>query len=333
MYSPGMVVDARREAARHWLGYGRWTAPYWFIGMEPGGEDNHASYESWLGLGGGGLIDCLAHHEDSNRRAGYAVTQWHGRAPNIQPTWGPQIHTMLAFSGRSTEDGGLVAAYQRDSWGRTRGETAVMHISAIHAANLDVPVDRMLFRAERLAEMGQRLREHRPKFVLFAGVTYRDEYQSIAGQALGRDDWSWVGDTLCVLAKHPASRPRPSVTYWRALGAWMRSVVAAGPGKPLGSPIPTPSSSTIRPSDTPGTPRPAVRTGIGQVFTAGQLKAMPPSTSLRVVSTSNHKRGASRTRFEGYLTRRPTTIAQALAAGLMIEDLVWDSARGFIVIG
>lgn len=31
-------------AAESWFGYGRWGAPYCFIGMESGGADKHGSY-------------------------------------------------------------------------------------------------------------------------------------------------------------------------------------------------------------------------------------------------------------------------------------------------
>lgn len=34
--------DPKVLAARNWFGYGRWDAPYWFLGMEPGGTDDHA---------------------------------------------------------------------------------------------------------------------------------------------------------------------------------------------------------------------------------------------------------------------------------------------------
>jgi hypothetical protein len=44
--------DTKALAARSWFGYGRGEAPYWFIGMEPGGSDDHASYEAWKQLGG-----------------------------------------------------------------------------------------------------------------------------------------------------------------------------------------------------------------------------------------------------------------------------------------
>ena len=58
--------DARIRAAQGWFGYGRWDAPYWFIGMEPGGEDDLAWYETWLRLGGTELMDCRAHHIGTN---------------------------------------------------------------------------------------------------------------------------------------------------------------------------------------------------------------------------------------------------------------------------
>lgn len=55
---------------REWFGYGSWSASYWFIGMEPGGEGDGASHESWERLGAGELIDCRAHRCDCGFSAG-----------------------------------------------------------------------------------------------------------------------------------------------------------------------------------------------------------------------------------------------------------------------
>jgi hypothetical protein len=77
---PEVTHDAKSIAARHWFGYGRWSAPYWFVGMEPGSDDDPASYESWLALAGPlreGLIDCKEHHDDSNRRTTRVITHFH----------------------------------------------------------------------------------------------------------------------------------------------------------------------------------------------------------------------------------------------------------------
>jgi hypothetical protein len=38
-------------AAQGWFGYGRWDAPYWFVGTEPGGTNDHASYDASVRLG------------------------------------------------------------------------------------------------------------------------------------------------------------------------------------------------------------------------------------------------------------------------------------------
>lgn len=65
-------ANVKALAAESWFGYGRWDAKYWFVGMEPGGTDEVASYESWRRLGAGELIDCRQHHLDCG------FTHWHG---------------------------------------------------------------------------------------------------------------------------------------------------------------------------------------------------------------------------------------------------------------
>jgi len=53
------------DAAQKWFGYGKWSAPFWFVGMEQGGMDDndHIGWEkAWQDLGGTELIDCREHH-------------------------------------------------------------------------------------------------------------------------------------------------------------------------------------------------------------------------------------------------------------------------------
>lgn len=104
-------ADSKLRATESWFGYDRWDAKYWFIGMEPGGEDDAASYDAWLGLGGGELIDCRQHHLDRG------FTKWHDDDRHgTQPTWRRLIQTMLGFEGlpATLED---VLRYQHDGWG------------------------------------------------------------------------------------------------------------------------------------------------------------------------------------------------------------------------
>jgi hypothetical protein len=109
------------------FGYGQWDAPYWFVGMEPGGTETASSYESRHRLGGGELIDCKQHHLDTN------FDRWHGENRHgTQPTWRRLIQTMLAFQGREAtlED---VLRYQHDGWGSDNDDTALIELSALHA--------------------------------------------------------------------------------------------------------------------------------------------------------------------------------------------------------
>ncbi len=237
-----MADSAKEQAARNWFGYGRWEARHWFVGMEPGGDDDHASYESWLELGGEQLIDCKEHHQDSNRRAGRIVTRWHENAdPPVQSTWGPLIRMQLAFNAPSTQ---TVGAYQRDSWGSKTGDTALLEISALHARGLDVEVERALYREERIAEIRRRLHEHKPDLVVFFGKTYRRAYEKIVGR-FGPDLWRWTGETLCVLVQHPAFRYGPPED-WERLGTWASQMVTLGVDHELERPpLPAPSARAV----------------------------------------------------------------------------------------
>jgi hypothetical protein len=82
------------EMAEHWYGYGRWDAPYWFVGVEPGGDKLEESAQRWRELGRGELLDIVAHLE------GLYVKQFDERA-KTQPTWGKLIWLLLATKARS----------------------------------------------------------------------------------------------------------------------------------------------------------------------------------------------------------------------------------------
>jgi hypothetical protein len=216
------MESARGQAASEWFGYGRWEAPYWFVGMEPGGTEQASSYESWLRLGGGELIDCKQHHLDTN------FTRWHGEDQRgTQPTWRRLIQALLGYEGRSAtlED---VLQVQHDGWGASNGEMALVEVCALHAPRTAATSDRTSYRNERIATLRERLATYRPTFALFYGLTYRQQYEKVAGGAFDEDEFRWSADTLCVLTPHPTShlhgKPTPWAKgeWWIALGQRMR---------------------------------------------------------------------------------------------------------------
>jgi hypothetical protein len=221
-----MDDDPRSRAARTWFGYGKWDAPYWFVGMEPGGTDHPALYTSWEACGGGPLIDAKRHEEEWNARVPAALrTHYFADKPKIQKsTWQPLIHILLGFTG-SNEDAHL---YQRDKWGRIKGETALIELSVPAFANISVKGDRGQYELERIDIIRKHLEkdESIPTLAVFYGKSYQAQYEEIAGGPFDKDGFRWNGSILCALTTHP-SRPTRTYEYWTEYGKRLRQNVEA----------------------------------------------------------------------------------------------------------
>lgn len=242
-----MTAEAKSLAAQAWFGYGRWDAPYWFIGMEPGGDDTHASYGAWEALGGHELIDCREHHLWKRNVLGEEDTRWtrwHDDTPGrrTQPTWRRLIQLLFGFENRSdvyAEDLNNVFEYQRYRLGRvdpTVGETAVVELGALHAPGLATPIDRITYRDDRIEILAQRLIKFKPTFALCYGYKFEEQFERIVGDKFDNGGFRWRGSTLCALVPGPTSflrgRPTPwaSPCWWIEKGRVMRTMVDARAG-------------------------------------------------------------------------------------------------------
>jgi hypothetical protein len=221
------VANAKQLAAEKWFGYGRWDAPYWFVGMEPGGDDTHASYEAWLDLGGDALIDCRAHHQWQLETQGIDNPKWtkyhrRDRSNALQATWRPLILVLLTFKGEphDTED---VRRYQRDRWGYKNDETAVIELNALHAPSIaTIGVDRQAYRTQRIRTIREHLLERPPTFAVFYGQSYQDHYEEMTQAKFDSDGFAQCGRTVCVLAPQPA-RSGWTNEEWCELGRRLRA--------------------------------------------------------------------------------------------------------------
>ena len=165
----------RAEAAVKWFGYGRWDAPFWFVGMEPGGDDHPEIYTSWAACGKSGLIDTKMHEDEWNRRVAPELrTRWFAERPAIQRgTWQPLIHVVLGYTG-SDED---AHAYQRDKLGRADGETALIEASPTAYKSLSTPGDRGVTES-RLTTLREKLNESHPALAVFYGKAMKSSMVS-----------------------------------------------------------------------------------------------------------------------------------------------------------
>ena len=76
---------------------------------------------------------------------------------------------------------------------------ALVEVCALHAPSTAAASDRTSYRNERIATLRERLATYRPTFALFYGLTYRQQYEKVAGGAFDEDEFRWSADTLCVL--------------------------------------------------------------------------------------------------------------------------------------
>lgn len=207
----------------------------------------------------------------------------------MQKTWGALIRVILAFEGRA--DGhDEVSAYQRDHWGRLSGHTAALEISALHARDTSVDVERTIHRTERLVELKRQLEANQPTFALFYGVSYRSEYEAIAGP-FNADGWCWSGKTLCVLTTHPAPsrRPPPPAVYWPTLGGWMQRTAAAGPSGRC-DPIPKPDPSSRPPTRRKVAPPPASSSAaLAHAASSIGFDPYDPKHTIEILQHLNHR--------------------------------------------
>ena len=220
------MPDAKALAAERWFGYGRWDAPYWFVGKEPGGADEPEQYASWLRLDrdGSGLIDCRGHDEDC--ATADSPMKWHGDRLRLQPTWRPLIALLLAYQGAPAYDRIAVRRYQDEDWGSVAGETALIELSAVAARSTSVEdALRLTHLPERIATIRTRTAEHRPKLVLFYGGgrdpifgrPYIERWSEIAGLTLEPNTIVRQDGTAYVATPHPTAHGL-TTAFWTDLG-------------------------------------------------------------------------------------------------------------------
>jgi hypothetical protein len=239
-------MDLFERAAEKWFGYGNWSAPYWFVGKEQGGnEDNdHVGWEKvWHDLGEKELIDCRNHHQKMGRHGNF---RWHGQNARIQNTWVSLIRLLLSFKNPTTIPGDdAIRDYQKVRWGAQDGETVVAEIAGVRAKDVGHSNPwRNKYLMERIQVYRDRIREHSPDFVLFYGnvkVGNQDAYKMIveepfselpglmvvrkAGRETSFAQYAWSELTLAIHVMHPTAHGANRKDLWVELGVRMRKMI------------------------------------------------------------------------------------------------------------
>ena len=207
-------MDELERMARDFYGYGRWDAPYWFIGLEQGGTNNDARAKAFRELQSNGLCDCKRFHEM------IGVEEWHGDDAEVQKTWGRLMMLLLSFLGSNMN----LLEYQCKKWGAENGETCVIELNGLSAAGLHIKVDRKTYLSERINIIRRKLIENSPQLVVMYGFTGEKCFREIAGCNLPRGGGTQHDKTLFLFADHPARQRRGNTDKaWRDFGVVARA--------------------------------------------------------------------------------------------------------------
>ena len=211
--------------AEDFYGYGRWDAPFWFIGPEAGmaktGDSLERRFQSWQTLEFKPVVDCATHHR------GFGFTKWHQPHPPTQITWRQLIRLLLTFKGQPN-DIEAIRAYQRDEWGSSTGETCVIELSGLASPDMRTRRDRATFLSKRIARIQVEALAHSPKFIVMYGEGQRSEWEQMAGAKFDSNGICRIGKTVAAITLHPVTRGLGS-EYWVNLGRSLRGVVGGLP--------------------------------------------------------------------------------------------------------
>lgn len=225
------------------FGYGRWTAPIWFVGIEEAGGRTECEVERRLSLwnhrGSKELEDAPVFYPESGNN------RWHGDEAELQTTW-KQLIRLLLLSRNERDDKATMLAYQREQLGALAGDTCLAELLPLPSPDTktwnyrdwsDLPhlISRQKYLTAMLRPRTDALQKKcaaiRPKVVIFYGLELADStsllphWSRIAGgwfdQAIAEEKILLSrrnAHTVFFVTRHPASE---SHDYFSRIGRFL----------------------------------------------------------------------------------------------------------------
>ena len=200
----------------NFFGYGLWQSDFWFVGMEEGGGNSLNLVVNKINAfcnNGDSHISLVDNYEFQINSVGhpwneeslkYLGPRPGGRRVNLQGYWSKKIKILLQIHGLNA-DNNAIRNYQENSWGRIHIEQmkhAVIellplpspgigtwfydqwtsHFSGEHCPPLR---NRTLYRDlvinARIDLLKEKIRQYRPKLIVFSGSLYDTYFNEISG--------------------------------------------------------------------------------------------------------------------------------------------------------
>ena len=212
------MTDIEREMAERFYGFGRWKAPYWFIGPEQGQDKKEKDelgprLSAWEKLGRPELADLKDFHD--LLRPG----MWTEEGAHLQKTW-RKLMLVLLSSRPGVFDKEDLRQYQRTKLGRAceeTDETCLLELSGLPANSGKITRDRESFLDRRIARLACAVETYKPKLVVMYGKGQKKHFERIVKPLPELDKTTVVGETVVLFTKHTNAR-KLTDEHWCNLG-------------------------------------------------------------------------------------------------------------------
>ena len=221
------------------FGYGNLNGPIWFIGMEEGGGNSLTEINNrlaaWDNCGKSEILDLCKFHQM------IGINTYFRDPVKLQITWNKIIRIILSIEGKTNIHLDEIKKYQKEKLGRINGDNCLLElmplpspnfsawiyssISSIpYLSNRQVFFNKVLdFRINRLYAL---IKEHKPRFVIFYGITYMAYWKRISGikqKIKGVDSISLAKNqnTVFSFIHHPCAHGLRN-EYFHTVGALLR---------------------------------------------------------------------------------------------------------------
>lgn len=213
----------QEHLAKNCYGYGRWDAPYWFIGAEQGQDKNEDGiedrYRAFIDLQKHGLCDCRKFHEQI-RGNGLYIEDIHGNVP-LQFTWNYHMALLYGYWGKPCKPR-IRRSFQRDEWGSADGQICIAELRGLPARSNRERVDQSAYIPERVSFLKEKIGNHSPapEFVVFYGTTDEQYWNAIAPGTLILNGITKHAKTLFAYMPHLNAQGelKKSHAHWRRMG-------------------------------------------------------------------------------------------------------------------
>lgn len=150
---------------KNFYGYGTsWNVPFYFIGLERGGNQQQESFRAWIKLGMKELIDSKLFHNE------ISITKYHNEITITAPLFRKLIKIFLTYKNGIVPSLDEIKKYQKDFFGRIGGEIILINISTEANPRRDTPSEnRDKFIDERIEYIIKNIKQFQPKFVIIFG--------------------------------------------------------------------------------------------------------------------------------------------------------------------